>query len=132
MAMKKTLAISCFVASLVTPCVAQNVGVVGSGQLLCSDFVAAVQNSPIGIGKLETTTSPEGTTYDGPKTKFIDWARGFITGYNYSNLDNQATVDTSTSLEVSMLSYCNRYPTRTLFYAVTNFLGQQGIGRSRH
>jgi len=111
--------------SLHATCNAQAIGVTGVGQLPCSDFVAAERDTQIGIWN--KVTSPEGKSYDGEKTKFIEWARGFISGYNSDHANSQFLTDTMMVMEVAALKYCNAHPTEEFAFAIMDFIAKGGF-----
>ena len=95
------------------------------GQLLCSDFVAAEQDTQIGMWN--KVTSPDGKSYDGEKTKFVEWAQGFISGYNSSYANSQFLTDITIALEATALKYCTANPTKEFAYAVMDFMAKEGF-----
>jgi hypothetical protein len=110
-------------ATISTPCSAEPISVTGVGNKACSDFIAVTQGTP--TGRIFTGSNPKGYELWGVKAAYLEWARGFISGVNWIRNDHherQWEKDTTITLEVGLLDFCNKHPTEAFYFAVLDFV----------
>ena len=79
----------------------------GAGAKTCSAFMEGV--------KLKSDVAING---------YISWAQGFISGFNWSNVNGRNVAVDSGSLTYWLVDYCGANPSTPIYDAMQRFIGQ--------
>lgn len=114
----RKLFLSIFVIIYAAPTYAQLKVAHGIGGKTCADFIAETQSEPIGS---YFEKKLDGTNFYSAKYSYLQWVRGYITGYNFYNKD-EIIMDTRNILEIELKNYCNSNPSHVFTMSADNFV----------
>ena len=100
---------------------------------LCLILAAALAASPMAGATTMSGAGAKtcGAFMEGVKLKsdvaingFISWAQGFISGFNWANVDGKNVVVDHGSLTYWLIDYCGANPSTPFYDAMQRFIGE--------